>query len=301
MAYAKTDDGVDLYYEAEGDGPAIVFVHEFAADLNSWSRQRAHFQGRHRCLAFNARGYPPSVVPADPASYSQARAVADVLAVMDHAGIAQAHVVGLSMGGFAALMLGLDHPDRALSVCVAGAGYGAEPDQRDRFREEARGSAEFLSKHGAAAFAQRYMSGPTRIPYKRADPEGFEKFCARMAGLSALGLANTQLGVQRERPSLYALRERLAGYRVPALIVNGDEDWPCLLPGVMLKRVMPTAALVVLPNCGHTINEEAPDALNRALEGFYTQIAEGRWPVRDPAAMADTITGMNAPAAGSQP
>ena len=62
--------------------------------------------------------------------------MADILAVMDHAGIDKAHIVGLSMGGFATLHFGLHHPDRALSLCVAGCGYGAELAQRDRFREE---------------------------------------------------------------------------------------------------------------------------------------------------------------------
>src|ERR1700731_3689101 len=129
MATARTDDGVDLYYEETGQGVPIVFVHEFAGDMGSWEYQLRHFGKRYRCITFNARGYPPSSVPTDVAAYSQARAYKDILAVMDSAGIERAHIVGLSMGGFAALHLGLHHPERARSLCVAGAGYGAEPER----------------------------------------------------------------------------------------------------------------------------------------------------------------------------
>jgi pimeloyl-ACP methyl ester carboxylesterase len=292
MAIARTDDGVDLYYESTGSGVPIVFVHEFAGDMQSWEPQVRHFAKRYRVITFNARGYPPSSVPEDVSVYSQQRAVVDVLAVMDHAGIERAHLAGLSMGGFAALHFGLLHPARALSLCVAGCGYGAEPAQRDRFREEARVSAAMLLEQGMAAFAEKYAAGPSRVPFKNADPRGFAEFKKQFAGHSALGSANTQLGVQRERPSLYDLTEALSRLTVPTLIVNGDEDWACLQPGLLLKKIIPSAALLVLPNCGHTINLEAPAEFNRQLDAFLAHVESGRWPMRDPRAMVDSITGM---------
>jgi pimeloyl-ACP methyl ester carboxylesterase len=85
-----------------------------------------HFARCHHCVTFGARGYPPSDVPKSVEAYSKARAVADILAAMDHLTIDRAHIVGLSMGGFAAAHFGLDHPDRARSLVIAGAGYGAE-------------------------------------------------------------------------------------------------------------------------------------------------------------------------------
>lgn len=292
MTFTRTDDGVDLCYESSGSGTPIVFVHEFAGDMKSWEPQVRHFARRYRVVTFNARGYPPSAVPPDAASYSQARAVADIVAVMDHAGIERAHIVGLSMGGFATLHLGLTHPGRALSLCVAGCGYGAELDQRERFREEAATCANILFTQGMAAFAATYAHGPTRLPFERSDPRGFAEFKAQLAGHSALGSANTQLGVQRERPSLYTLGEQLKKLTVPTLILNGDEDWPCLAPGVYLKQVIPSAALAVLPNCGHTMNIEATDAFNRLVDDFLTHASSGRWPQRDPRAMVASITGV---------
>src|ERR671937_253883 len=99
----RTDDGVSLHVEVTGSGFPILFVHEFAGDHRSWEPQVRHFSRTHRCVSYAARGYPPSDVPADPAAYSQDRAVADALAVLDGTGIERAHVVGLSMGGFTAL------------------------------------------------------------------------------------------------------------------------------------------------------------------------------------------------------
>ncbi|MFO0006753.1 MAG: alpha/beta fold hydrolase, partial [bacterium] len=112
----------------------LVFVHEFAGDLRSWEPQMRFFARRYRCIAFNARGYPPSAVPQDGGAYSQDRATADIAAVIKGLDLAPAHVVGLSMGAFAALHLGLSHPHLARSITAAGVGYGAAPGKRDQFR-----------------------------------------------------------------------------------------------------------------------------------------------------------------------
>ncbi|HEY9531692.1 MAG TPA: alpha/beta fold hydrolase, partial [Burkholderiales bacterium] len=125
MAQAHTDDGVKLYYEESGSGAPLVFVHEYAGDYRSWEPQMRFFARYYRCIAFNARGYPPSDVPEDPEKYSQARARDDIRAVLDHLQIDKAHICGLSMGGFAALHFGMAYPARARSLLVGGCGYGA--------------------------------------------------------------------------------------------------------------------------------------------------------------------------------
>jgi len=295
MPHARTEDDVRLYFEETGSGTAVIFVHEFAGDHRSWEAQLRHFGQRYRAIAFDARGYPPSDVPEDPKSYSQARAADDIAAVLDHLGIAEAHVVGLSMGGFATLHFGFRHPGRARSLVVAGCGYGAEPEQRERFRAEAETIAAFLGREGMAAFAAKYAFGPTRVQFENKDLRGFAEFRAHLAEHSALGSANTQLGVQRERPSLYALTDEMQRLQVPTLVLTGDEDWPCLLPGVLMKRNIPTAALVVMANCGHAINLEAPDEFNRIVGAFLAQVDAGRWPARDPRAISASLTGIATP------
>ena len=292
MPFTTTNDGVELFFETTGSGTPIVFVHEFAATSQSWEPQVRHFSRMHQTITVNARGYPPSSVPPDASSYSQNRAVADILTVMDHLKIKQAHIVGLSMGAFATLHFGLQHPDRALSLCVAGCGYGAEPEQREKFRAEAQASANILLQQGMQAFVDNYAHGPTRVQFERADPRGFAQFKKEFAEHSALGSANTQLGVQRERPSLYSLKDELSKLNVPTLIVNGDEDWPCLAPGLMLKQTIPTAALAMIPNCGHTMNLEASTEFNHLLENLIKHASSGRWPTRHPSAASASITGV---------
>lgn len=292
MPYATTDDGVKLYYEETGTGTPIIFVHEFAADHRSWETQMRHFGQRYRAITYGARGYPPSDVPEDVSMYSQNRATDDIAAVLDHLKIAKAHVVGLSMGGFATLHFGFRHPHRALSLVVAGCGYGAEKGQEEKFRKEVETVVATIRGEGAAKFAEKYAYGPTRVQFENKDPRGFAQFKQELAEHSTIGTANTQEGVQGKRPSLYDLVDQMKAMTTPVLVLTGDEDWPCLQPGLLMKQTIPTAALSVMPNCGHTINIEDPDQFNRLVGDFIVQVDAGRWPTRDPRAMVASITGM---------
>ena len=284
MGYAPTPDGLKLYFEEAGEGAAVVFAHEFAGDHRSWEPQMRFFSRRYRCVTFAARGYPPSDVPDDVDMYSQALAVADIVAVMDHLALDQAHVVGLSMGGFAALHLGLDHPDRARSLVVAGSGYGAEKKYEEYFRGVSADVAKQFEEQGSRAFAKTYAEGASRVQFQDKDPRGWREFADRLGEHDATGAANTMRGVQMRRPSLYDLEDRLAAMAVPTLVVNGDEDDHCLQPGLFLKRAIPASGLWVVPKTGHTINLEEPEAFNRVLAEFFAQVEAGRWPPRDPRA-----------------
>jgi pimeloyl-ACP methyl ester carboxylesterase len=292
MPHITTDDGVKLYYEEAGSGAPVVFVHEFAGDYRSWEPQVRYLSRRYRAIAYNARGWPPSEVPQEVSRYSQARAVDDIRAVLDGLKIDKAHIVGLSMGGMATLHFALTYPERARSVLVAGAGYGSEAGEREKFRKEAEVIAAKLEADGMAAFAAAYAYGPTRVQFQNKDPRGFAEFKAMLAEHSAKGSANTQLGVQKTRPSVFDVEAKLAACRVPMLVVTGDEDWPCLVPGVFIKRTCPTAGLLVVPNTGHTVNIEEPAAFNAALADFLASVDAGRWPTRDPRAVSQSITGM---------
>jgi pimeloyl-ACP methyl ester carboxylesterase len=292
MPHLTTDDNVQLYYEEVGSGTPVVFVHEFAGDYRSWEPQLRYFARRYRCIAYNARGYPPSGVPAPGAGYSQARAAADIRSVLDQLSIDRAHVVGLSMGGLAVLHFGLTYPERARSLLVGGAGYGSEAGERDKFRAEASTIAARLERDGMAKFAEAYAYGPTRVQFEGKDPRGFAEFKDMLASHSAEGAIGTQLGVQRERPSLFDLEAEIEALKVPMLVVTGDEDWPCLLPNIFLKRTCASAALLVLPNSGHAVNLEEPGLFNAALADFFASVDAGRWPVRDPRAISHSITGM---------
>jgi pimeloyl-ACP methyl ester carboxylesterase len=282
MPFAETPDGVRLHYEETGEGSPLIFVHEFAGDCRSWEPQVRHFSRRFRCITYNARGYPPSDVPEDPALYAQAHARDDIKAVLDHLGIAEAHVVGLSMGGFATLHFGLAYPALARSLTVAGCGYGAEPDKREAFRAEAEATARRLETEGMEAFAKDYAAGPARVQLQNKDRRGWTEFAAMLAGHSSLGSALTMRGVQKERPSLWDLEAAMRAMTVPTLIITGDEDDNCLLPGLLMKRAIRSSGLAVIPKSGHAINLEEPEAFNRAITDFLDLVEAGRWAPRDP-------------------
>jgi len=289
VATITTDDGIRLYCEEAGHGTPMVFVHEFAGDYRSFEPQMRHFARCYRCIAYNARGYPPSDVPEAVSFYSQDRARDDILAVLDGLSIERAHIVGVSMGSLAALHFGLHYPDRALSLTLGGCGYGAERSQREQFRTEAGKFAGLIEAEGMRNVAREYAGGPARVQFENKDPRGFAEFVAMLAEHSSLGSANTLRGVQMERPSLYDLQASLAELRVPTLIMAGDEDEPCLAASLYLKRAIPSAGLALLPNTGHALNLEEPDLFHRLVDDFVHQVDAGRWSLRDPRSLGDSM------------
>jgi len=277
VPHLTTDDAVKLHYEEAGSGSPVVFVHEFAGDLRSWEPQMRYFSRTYRCIAFNARGYPPSDVPEDVGMYSYSRAAADIVAVLRGLHIELAHVVGLSMGAYAALTLGMRHPELVRSLVVAGCGYGAEPSRREAFIGQSGVTADLFERSGSAVAADIYANVPARLSYQKKDPRGWAEFLDRLKDHSATGSTLTLRGVQMRRPSLWDLVEDMRRIRAPTLIVTGDDDEPCLEPGLLMKRSIPGAGLLVLPRGGHAINLEEPEAFNRALAEFFVAAEQGRW------------------------
>ena len=289
MPTIRTDDGVDLYYEEAGEGTPVVFVHEFAGDLRSFEPQMRHFSRSHRCIAYNARGYPPSDVPGDEAAYSQDRATDDILAVLDGLGIERAHIVGVSMGGFATVHFGLHHPRRALSLAPGGCGYGSPLDVHESFAREADRLADRIREIGMERLGEVYAVTSARVQYQNKDPRGWAEFKRQFQEHSAEGSACTMRGVQSRRPSLFKLAADLARVTVPMLVMVGDEDDPALDASVFLKRTVPSAGLVVLPRTGHALNLEEPDRYNQHLASFFHLVESGRWGQRDPRSVTATI------------
>jgi pimeloyl-ACP methyl ester carboxylesterase len=266
-----TDDGVRLHYEEAGSGTPIVFVHEFAGDARSWEPQVRYFSRRYRCIAYCARGYPPSDVPESHERYSQERARDDIRATLDALKIERAHVVGLSMGANATLHFGLTYPQRSLSLTFAGGGYGSHPATRAKFQQDSRTHAQTIRDKGMKHFADTYGHGLARLPLQKKDPRGFDEYLRQLAEHSVLGSANTMLGVQSRRPSFYDMAAEIAKLQVPLLVMTGDEDEPSIEASVMIKHTAPRAALAVLPKSGHGINLEEPALFNQLLDDFLHQ------------------------------
>ena len=282
MPYATTSDNVRLYYEEAGSGTPILFVHEFASDHRGWEPQMRYFARSHRCIVYSARGYAPSDIPNDPAAYSHRHFMRDVVAMLDHLRIPKAHIVGLSMGGYTTVQVGVNHPDRALSLTAAGAGSGSERWFTAEFRKGAGATAEQFETKGSAEVARTYGLGPGRVPFQIKDPRGYAEFVTHFGEHDATGSANTMRKFQGERPSLYDSEAEVRRIAVPTLIVVGDEDDPCIEPSLLLKQWIAPSGLAVFPKTGHVVNLEEPDLFNRTLAEFFARVEAGRWGPRDP-------------------
>ena len=271
MPFASAN-GMSLYYEATGTGFPLVFVHEFGGDYRSWEPQVRYFSRRYLCVTYNARGYPPSDVPKEPSAYSQEIATDDLVSVLRHLRVPSAHIVGLSMGGFATLYLGIRHGQLARSLVVAGCGYGSMPAQRANWQADSEALARLFETEGAEVAAKQYALGPYRRPFREKDPRGWGEFVRMMSEHSAVGCALTQRGVQKARPSVMDWEAELRRMTIPTLIIVGDSDDPCIEPNMFLKRTIPSAQLCVFPNSGHQVNLEEPDLFNRIVDNFLATV-----------------------------
>jgi pimeloyl-ACP methyl ester carboxylesterase len=272
-----------IYYEETGSGTPILFIHEFAGDHRSWQDQVRYFGRGRRCLSWSCRGYPGSDVPEDEKFYGQDQFNADAIAVLDAAGVDKAHIVGLSMGGYTALMLAAKFPDRVISCTAAGAGSGALKSTRAQFIEDAHAAAATFDRTGKVDAATMGV-GPTRVQLQNKDPVGWRMFVDHLAEHPAHAAAKTLRTVQAARASLYDLEAELKAVKVPVLLLVGDEDEPCLDVNLWMKRLMPVAQLGLLPGSGHAINLEEPALFNQLVERFMGEVERGSWRPRDPRA-----------------
>jgi pimeloyl-ACP methyl ester carboxylesterase len=287
MPTITADDGVRLYYEEAGRGTPILFVHEFLGEFRSWEAQVRYFSRRYRCIAFNARGYPPSDVPDKAEDYSFEHQRDGIRAMLDRLKIDKAHVVGLSMGAFATFYFGMKWPERALSLTLAGIGSGTMPEGRAKFAQESQARAERLLAEGWEKNAEILGLSPTRVQLQNKNPRAFAEFIALLKRHSAQGSALTLKGYQALRPQLQDFREQMAKCTVPTQIISGDEDEPCLDASLMLKRNMPSAGLAFMPQTGHACNLEEPELFNMLCEKFFHQVESGQYRMRDPRATCD--------------
>lgn len=271
MQFAESN-GVRLFVESTGTGAPIVFVHEFAGDYRNYDDQVRFFGPHFRCITFNARGYPPSDVPTDVEQYGQAFAVEDIAGVMRWAGVESAHIVGVSMGGYATLNFGLTYPEKARSLTIVGAGHGSDPARREQFLRDSGELAERLVTLGMEQGIVHYANSPIRRRFKEKNPRGFEQFNRQFAEHSALGSSLTTRGYQMRRKTIYELEAQMRALRVPTLIVTGDDDEPCIEPALFMKRTIPDARLWIVPRTTHAVNLEEPEAFNRVVFDFISAV-----------------------------
>ena len=244
-----------------GAASRLYSSHEFSGDARSWDAQIGFFSRYYRCTTYCARGYPPSDVPAASDAYNQIRAAEDLADVVRAVADGPAHIVGLSMGGFAALHFGLRYPQLARSLAIAGVGYGAKPEQHLNTATATRREADHAEAIGMAAFAHELAGSSYAQCLRAKDEAGWHRFAEQLGEHSVTGMAMTLRGILATRPSLWHFAEALRDAQRASLLLTGDEDTPCLEPSLFLKTTLPDAALCVHAACRSSYQSRRAGAL----------------------------------------
>jgi 3-oxoadipate enol-lactonase len=258
MPFAPVN-GIELYYESHGEGAPIVFLHGRGGNHLAWWQQVPHFRDRYRCIAIDHREFGQTKeVPGGPGRKAFAE---DLLQLLDHLGIERACLVGQSMGGFTALSLAVAKPDRVAGLVLADTSGGiVSPDILSEFRKNLPNlptdvavralSKGFVQREPVLAFLYAEI-GRLAPPIR----ESLEALLTNEDGPSPKDLA------------------AWAGYRVPALVIVGEED--IVVPPSVARMVathLPGASLAVVQGAGHSAYFEKPAAFNALVDTFLSTL-----------------------------
>ena len=274
MATFITPDGVKLFYETQGKGPPILFVHEFGGDYRSWARQVSALKSKHLCITYIARGFWPSDAPDNEAAYGQRQASSDLLAILDHLELQAVHLVGTSMGSFTSLDVALNHPQRVLSLTLVGNSSGPRNDtETEHFRQNWIGEEVRLRQaHGPAGAVKVLRNDPAYQSCQARDPEGWAAYAANLEQQPVHGAIHLLKTLHWNRVSLFDEADRIGAFSKPVLLVTGADDY--YLVGEtnrFLKRTLPHCTHLHFEDTGHLANIERAPEFNTALDSHIEQ------------------------------
>jgi pimeloyl-ACP methyl ester carboxylesterase len=246
-------DGVEIYYEVHGSGPALLLTHGFSSTSAMWQGQIAALSKHHQLVVWDMRGHGQSDYPGDPSSYSEALTVADMAALLDQVGATSAIVGGLSLGGYMSLAFYRAHPERVRALLIIDTGPGFKKDDaRETWNKRAHDTGERFEREGLDVL-------------KAASPER-----SNASHRDASGLAHAARGMLTQRDA--RVIELLPDIKVPSLVVVGADDTPFLAASDYMAAKIPGAKKVVIPAAGHAVNIDQPQAFIEAVLPFLDGI-----------------------------
>lgn len=256
MPFAKIN-GIDLYYEAHGDGPALVLAHGGGGSHLSWWQQAPEFSKRYKVITFDHRSFGQSFdAPNGPGPHAF---VQDLTALLDHLGVQKAAVAGQSMGGWTVCGFAAAHPERtsALILCDTTGGVTSPMAAKAQAntQERARGNLSEILK---SAYARSY-------------PERQPQMCFLYQQISALNTRVTPNLVQ----VLFSVKNDvhpIIEHKIPTLFLVGEED--VLAPPEAMESIaarIPQARFVKVPQAGHSVYFERADEFNRIVGEFLSE------------------------------
>jgi pimeloyl-ACP methyl ester carboxylesterase len=273
VPYARSSDGIKLYYEEHGrTGTPLVLAYGIGGNTEMWDINVAALAARHRLILWEPRGHARSESPEDPARYSFARWTLDLKDVLDHLRVRRAHVGGLSLGAGIATRFTLRFPARVSSLLVTNSSSAAGlPLSVDNLVMRAQ-SIKITLERGMDAMAEFAMeANPNLVERLRIDPAAREEFYREYRRLSPHGYANSL----RTLLAMDYISGDLPKIRVPVLLIGGDRD-PSLPPMKVMHRKIRGSKLVVLSPASHFANRDQPEAWNRAVLEFLARVETKR-------------------------
>jgi pimeloyl-ACP methyl ester carboxylesterase len=247
-------DGVNLYHEIHGGGPAILLSHGYSATSEMWRGQVGALSSHHQLILWDMRGHGHTDSPEDAAAYSEKETVADMAALLDKAGIERAIVGGLSLGGYMSLAFYLAHPQRVRALLLFDTGPGFKNDEaRANWNQRALETAKAFEREGLGYLKSR----------------GREMALSRHRSDAGLARAARGMLAQRDARVIKSLPE----ITVPTLIVVGEDDTPFLASADYMAARIPNAVKVAIPHAGHASNLDQPELFNQAVTEFLARLA----------------------------
>ena len=273
MPTAKVN-GINIYYESHGSGFPLVFAYGLGGNTTEWEPQVAALSQSYQFIVWDPRGHGRSDAPSDGGGYTQENFAQDLQGLLDHLGINQAYVGGLSMGGGISTRFTILNQERvaALLVIDSASASGRETAHETRLmREKIIRLAETEGMEAVAKYSM--MNNPNISRTAGAGKEQEERIRQMYLALDPVGYANST------RMILSAVFDAslLEGITVPTLVLAGDED-PALPACRFIHEKISGSQLVVIPDAGHLSNLDQPEAFNQAVLDFLAKVDQAREP-----------------------
>jgi pimeloyl-ACP methyl ester carboxylesterase len=272
MAEVEASDGISLYAEAHGEGPALLFSCALNTTCENWRPQVSALVATGlRVVLWDYRGHGRSQAPGDASAYSMTQVVEDLGRVLDWAAPgAPAVLAGLSFGGLASLHYTLSQPERVRALVLAGTGPGFKnPDALKKWQASCERTSSFLEAKGCELFAQRATDMTVGLHPER---PAAKAAAAAIAAQDALGLAH----FGRRVAGLAApVIDELARIAAPALVILGEHDQAYARAAEVMAAKLPDATSVTLAGAGHILNLDEPAAFDAALLEFLAGLPSG--------------------------
>lgn len=250
--------------------PPLVLLHGFTGSTENWRTLQAALAPQHTTIAIDLLGHGQSDAPADPARYAMAQSARDVIALLRAVVPGPVHLLGYSMGGRLALYLALAHPQRVQRLVLESASPGlAEAAARRARVASDEALADRIEAEGVPAFVAHWEQIPLFASQRSLPDAVRSRLHEQRLRNRTVGLANSLRGMGTgAQPALW---DRLSALAMPVLLLSGQHDAKFCAIARQMAAQMPTATHVTVPDAGHTVHLEQPDAFRRSVHSFLEE------------------------------